>query len=910
MPRLRGRDAELDLLVGLTQSLDAGASTLLIEGEPGIGKSALLAEVADAARLTGLAVLEATGVQSESTLPFAALHQLLRPLQARIENLPDPQRESLSASFGLASGTADVFLNALGTLTLLAEAGADEGVVAIVEDAQWLDPGSRTVIEFVLRRLGAESVAVILSARSGELSVADFPGSPRMALGPLSAVDAALVIADHAGRLSFERRRAVQEQAVGNPLALIELAGAADADADPAALSPAIPLTDRLELAFAARYESLPESVKAVVLIAALNQSDSLSEVFAAASALTGAPLDEADVDAAVEAGLVTTGRGRIAFRHPLVRSAVRQAGGERRVREAHRALASVIERVPDRHVWHLAAAATDPDEQLAETLDAIAQRVAQQGDLGAAEATYRRAAELSSTPEASANRLLAAAELAAQAGRTETATELLAHVDALDAGPVAHARSSLLHEFLPDGALRVGRDIRPVLAAVEALRVAGLGDPATDALCRVASLAWSTGMGAQADAAVLAMAARLEIAESDPRMLHILAFADPIGSGRVVRAACHELNSYAVRNADLSALIAFALGPVGALDDAVPFLRTAIEGLRRRGALRLLVETYLFRAWNQIHRSRFRAAASSADESARLAVDIGEPLLALPARLAIAAAEAPRGVVPDLRELLPEADHADELWIRPFLAMAQLALGSAHLARGEYDDAYLHSRRLVDESDPAYHSEFAIIGFVDVVEAAVHTGHVTEAREVVDRFERRFAGSDHDVVRSGLALAHPLVASLADAEAAFRDALEPGVVRMPFIRARVMLAYGRWLRRQRRIVEAREQLQASRDEFDRLDLPAWAEQAAGELRAAGVAVHTATASAREDLTPQELSIALLAAQGLTNKQIGERLFLSHRTIGTHLYAIFPKLGITSRDQIADVLASQIDDEI
>lgn len=910
MPRLRGRERELEALLSLTRSRAGGASTLLLEGEPGIGKSALLAEVRDTARLEGRTILEATGVQSESSLPFAALHQLLRPLQAGIERLPAPQRESLSASFGLTSGSADVFLNALATLTLLAEAGGEEGVVAVVEDVHWWDPGSRTVLEFVVRRLGTESVTTLMSARSGELSVGDFTGVPRMTLGPLAAADAAAVIADRAATLSPEKRRAVQEQAVGNPLALIELAATAEADPATADLSPTIPLTDRLEQAFAARYESLPESVKAVLLVAALNQSDSLSEVFAAASALSDTALDEADVDVAVDAGLISTGRGRVTFRHPLMRSAVRQASGERRIRDAHRALASVIERVPDRHLWHLAAAATDADDQLADNLDAIADRVARQGDLGTAETTYRRAAELSSSVAAAANRLLAAAELVAQSGRTDAANDLLAQVDALDAGVVAQARSSLLHEFLPDGALRVGRDIRPVMAALDALREAGLREPAIDALCRVASLAWSTGMGAPADHAVLEMAGRLAIADDDPRMLHITAFADPIGSGAAVRAACHELNSYAMRNPDLSALIGFALGPVGALDDAVPFLRTSIDGLRRRGALRLLVETYLFRAWNQIHRSRFRAAASSADESARLAVDIGEPLLALPARLAIAAAEAPRGVVPDLRGLLPETDDADELWIRPFLAMAQLALGSARLARGEYDDAYLHSRRLVDETDPAYHSEFLIIGFVDFVEAAVHTGHLGEAREVVKRLDARFEGTDHDVAVSGLALARPLVAALGDAESAFQAALEPGAIRMPFVRARALLAFGRWLRRQRRVVEAREHLQAARDEFDRLDLPPWSEQAATELRAAGVVVHSAVPAAREDLTPQELSIAVLAAQGLTNKQIGERLFLSHRTIGTHLYAIFPKLGITSRDQIADVLTSELDDDV
>jgi DNA-binding CsgD family transcriptional regulator/tetratricopeptide (TPR) repeat protein len=908
LPRLVGRDQELSRLVGSTHGLDGGAVVVLLEGEPGIGKSALLSEVRDAARLEGRIVLEAVGVEAEASLPFAALHQLLRPLQARISDLPAPQRDSLHASFGLAGGGADVFLSALATLTLLAEAGADAHVVAIVEDVHWLDAGSRAVFEFVLRRLGSEPVAVLMSARTGALGAGAFPGVERMSLGPLAPEHAEALVAERAAHLPWDVRRQVQEQSVGNPLALIELAVAASAaDAGVRPASTEIPLTERLEQAFAARYRSLPESSKAVLLVAALSESESQAEVYAAASALTGTMMSDADLDVAVDGGLVVAERGRLTFRHPLVRSAIRQATLPGRLREAHRALASVIERVPDRHLWHLAAAVTEPDDDLADALAETADRVARQGDLGAAEAAYRRAAELSSDVEVRANRLLTAAELTASAGRTQAAEDLLARADDLDPGARTRARSDLLHEFLPHGALRVGRDIRPVMAALRTLADGGARESAIDALCRVASLAWSTGMGPDADRAVLDMARALSVEAHDPRMLHITAFADPLGSGAAVRAACRQFDTYALRSADLSALVAFALGPVGALDDAVPFLRTAVDGLRRRGALRLLVETYLFRAWNQIHRSRFRAAASSADESARLAVDIGEPLLALPARLAVAAADAPRGIVPDTAGLLPDTGGADDLWIRPFLAMAQVAFSSACLARGEYDEAYGHSRRLVDESDPAYHSEFLIIGFADHVEAAAASGRVPEARRVLERLEDRFAATDHDVVASGLALSRALVASVDDAEHHFRAALEPGAIRMPFVRARALLGFGRWLRRQRRIVEGRDVLNDARQEFERLELSRWAGKASAELRAAGVAVPAAPPDRHDELTPQERSIAMLAAEGLTNKQIGERMFLSHRTIGTHLYAIFPKLGIGSRDQIADALALQIE---
>lgn len=373
------------------------------------------------------------------------------------------------------------------------------------------------------------------------------------------------------------------------------------------------------------------------------------------------------------------------------------------------------------------------------------------------------------------------------------------------------------------------------------------------------------------------------------------------------MRAAIAEMPAAGLPH-ELALLFGMALGPTGGLEDAEPYLRVALAHLARRGALPRLVETQLFAAWNQLHRGRFLDAVASADESARLAIDIGEPLLALPARLTVAVAGAPSGIHADFDAMIPPDSGGDALWIRPFRAMRELAQGSALLADGDYEGAFAHTSRLLDPDSAAYHSEYAIIALADHVEAAVRTARMSEARAAVAGFEETAALSAHQVLHAALAFARALVARPSEAERAFEHAFDGPISVMPFLHARLELAYGSWLRRQRRIAQARPHLQAAHDAFTSVRAEPWALKAVVELGAAGV--QTAETPARGSaavLTPQEHRIATLVAEGLTNRQIGERLFLSHRTVSTHLHTIFPKLGITSRDQLATLLEPRVE---
>jgi hypothetical protein len=432
---LLGRDAEVELLEGIQE----GGGALVLSGEPGIGKSRLLAVAAALARERGFTVLTATGVQSEAHLAFAGLHQLLRPLRFRTADLPAAQRATLDAAFGLSQEQApERFRIAMAVLDLLGEAAAGAPLLVVAEDAQLLDRSTMEVLAFVARRLQSDPIVLLAAVREGYPSLLVDAGVPKYRLGGLALAEAMTLLDASAPRLSPVIRGRLLSEAAGNPLALMELPITA-ARLEPVA-SGSLPLTQRLEQAFAARVSDLPQATRLLLLVAALSDGERLSEILEAAGAVAGRTVGVDLLEPAAEAAIVDLDLRSVRFRHPLIRSAVCQSASVVQRRRVHEALAEVLRAEPDRRVWHRAALASGTHEQIANELEEAASRARRRGALAVAVTALQRAAELS-PPRQRARRLLAAAELAFELGQRDLVMPILREVEHLDPDPIERAR-------------------------------------------------------------------------------------------------------------------------------------------------------------------------------------------------------------------------------------------------------------------------------------------------------------------------------------------------------------------------------------------------------------------------------------------------------------------------------------
>ena len=422
VPELLGRDDELARLYHLVDAIGERGGALVVRGEAGIGKSALLAAARERALQQGATVASTTGTLSEAPLAFAGLHQLLLPLLGRVGLLPDPQRRALETAFGMANGAAsDVFLIALATLGLVAERAAEAPLLCVVEDAHWLDRPSAQVLEFVARRVESDPAILLFAVREGLPSSFDEAGLPELRLAGLDE-DASSALLDLApATLPPDLRRRILEEAAGNPLALIELPAAAAELGTSAPPSGPLPLTARLEQTFTSRLTNLSADVQRLLLLAALDDVD-----LAALSRAAETSVEPDGLSTAVAAGLGTLESGRFRFRHPLIRSAVEQAATPEELRHAHAALAEALADEPDRAVWHRAAAASGPDEEVALALEAAAERATLRGGGDVAVAAYERSAELTAEPHRRALRLFRAGDLALELGHSRDGVRLL----------------------------------------------------------------------------------------------------------------------------------------------------------------------------------------------------------------------------------------------------------------------------------------------------------------------------------------------------------------------------------------------------------------------------------------------------------------------------------------------------
>ena len=909
-----GRDAGLTRLCALVDPVPQASQVLLVTGEAGMGKTVLLADAAGRARSAGMRVLSVTGRESESRLAFAGLHQLLRPVLSSAAGLPGRQSQALLGALGLAAEPVapDPLLTGVAVLTLLSDLSERSPVLVVADDAHWLDRSSLDTLAFAGSRLDAERVVLLVGAR-GQAPPPGFDrGFPELHLQPLSVADAGRLL-DRQTRPPRGRARAqVLAQAAGNPMALIELAKVI-AD-DPAAsrrwAAEPLPLTDRLRAVLTSRFAALPEPAQAALLLAAVADGPDLG-----AAVGRGSGSDARVLAPAEELGLVQVDRTGLRFSHPLVRSAIYHSAPFAQRAAAHRQLAEALHDRPDRRAWHLAAATLQPDEQVASLLEATATEAQRRGGAAAAALAMERAAELSPEPEDQARRLVAAASAAVPAGQGDWVQDLATRALAVSADP--ELRLTARHNA--GWALAYsGRRSAAFPALISVAEEASRDQPALawDALADAAIVAYHSGAPASRQA-ISRLLGLLESqgpptaghglrADTGPHRLWIQACTQPFGKrGELVRY---------LRQISRSPLEEPALWRTGSaawlLDEsdlAITLLQDAMQRLRAPGTQGTSGPGLTALGWAYIDTGRWDEALEAAAEAADLAEANQMELVAAAADLIAATVLALRGDSGAARRhadrALANADLAESGLLA---ARARRALGIAALADGRHLLAFTQLRQLFSEEGVPVHNIFSYLGVADIAAAAVRADRRMEGQDVIERALSHLDGMASPRLEQLIARTRGILAGPDGAEAHFDKALsDPAGDQWPFERAQLRLDHGEWLRRRRRINDAKPVLTEALGTFRRLRARSWAQRAQAELRACGVAVTGAPAEpdALGELTPQQRQIVRLASDGLTNREIGDRLFLSPRTVSSHLYRSYPKLGVAGRHQLRDVVA-------
>ncbi|HEU5388207.1 MAG TPA: AAA family ATPase [Streptosporangiaceae bacterium] len=905
--KLHGRDREQQVIDGLLASARAGRSgVLVVRGEAGIGKTALLEYAAAAA--DGMLVLRAAGVETEAELAFAGLHLLLRPVLDKVGTLPGPQATALHGALGMADrGSQDRFLAGLAVLSLLSELAEVQPVLCLVDDAHWLDAASSGALLFTARRLEAEGVVMVLAARDGPPPFAA-PGLCELPLAPLAPAQAGRLLDERAVHLAPALRGRVLTEADGNPLALVELATALISDSAPAGTGP-LPVTHSVRELLADQIRQLGEPTALLLLLAAAEATGDLTHVLPAAGALsTGADA----LAAAERAGLVAVNQDRLVFRHPLVRAAAYHGAPLALRQAAHRALADALDGQPDpdgRRAWHRAAAATGRDESVAAELVQSAERSRGRGGYAAVSAAYERAAQLTPAGRVRARRLLAAASAAADAGQPDRAERLAAQAQQLTDDDLLRAEITLLRmTSVP----RNQRERIAELAAAVALIGPRYPDRAAQMICLALQAATARTepeltrrLVAQFDELPLPPGTRLE------PMHEAMVFRARFMAGHpgidvaflrdCVAAIRRDPDGAAPAARVHASVVAFWLGD----HETTREISAALAAdCRRHGMVGWLAGTLQGVVAAQIVLGEWTAARASAHEGLKLARDLDQlPRAAfLSAMLALLAAltgdeDGCRAWMAEHHRLGGSA-RLQRKWRAQYLALADLAHGRFGQAR----DRLAGIPRIWQTGVDHLHHP-------DMVEAGARSGDPDLAGQALAAFEVWVNLTGQPWARAVAHRCRALVSDDPQAEPHYRAAItgHQGDGR-PFEQARTHLVYGEWLRRQRRRGDARLHLATAHQIFTELGAAAWAERAASELAAAGAAPAgraPGPAGIVSRLTPQELQVVQLAAEGLSNRDIGAQLFLSPRTVGYHLYKAYPKLGVGSRTELARLLSRE-----
>jgi DNA-binding CsgD family transcriptional regulator len=907
---LQDRRSECGTLERMLEGVRAGRSgALVVRGVPGVGKSALLNYLVE--RASGCRVVRAAGVQSEMELAYAGLHQLCAPMLDRLERLPGPQRKALGVAFGLSEGHApDRFLTGLAVLGLLAEVAEEQPLVCVVDDAQWLDRASAQALAFVARRLVAESVSLVFAVREpGE----ELTGLPELEVEGLGNFDARVLLGSVLrGPLDERVRDRIVAETHGNPLALLEL---------PRGLSPvelaggfglpdAPALSGRIEDSFRQRVQRLPAATRRLLLVAAAEPVGEPGLVGRAAERL-GVGLDAAEP--AVAVGLWEFG-ARVRFRHPLVRSAVYRAASPEERQSAHRALAEATDAQvdPDRRAWHRAHATPGPDEDVAAELERSAGRAQARGGLAAAAAFLERAVVLTPTLARRAERALAAAQITYQAGALDAALGLLATAESGPLNELERAQVDVLRAQITFASGR-GSDAPPLL-----LKAAKRLEPLDVRLAReiyieaLAAAIFAGRFGSRRGVLEVAEAARAAPAAPQPPRA-----ADLLLDGLAVLTT----NGYAAGTPMLKrALSAFRSDDISS-EESLRWLRFAcrtamdlwddetwevlatryVQLARDAGAHTVLPIASSNRIVVHLLAGELAAAGSLLEEARAVTEATGSNLASFDTVVAVSLA-AWLGREGELSELIEAG--MDQVVVRgEGVGLSVLHWASAVLYNGlgRYEEALNAAQEASAHSDELLFSSW---GLVELVEAAARSGKAEPAADALRRLSETTRASGTDWARGIEACSRALLSEGEDAENLFREAIDR--LRRTRVRAalaRAHLLYGEWLRRERRRVDAREELRTAHELFTEFGMEAFTERARVELLATGETARRRAVKTSDRLTAREAHIARLARDGLSNPEIGSRLFISPRTVQYHLRKVFAKLDISSRNQLHQVLS-------
>lgn len=908
--RLLGRRRECAVVDDLLQAArDGQGAAMVLRGEPGIGKSALIEYARASAQ--GFRVISVAGVEAETELAFGGLHQLCAPLLDRFAQLPAPQRAALETAFGMSAGSPpDRFLVGLAVLSLLGDAAQDEPVICLVDDAQWLDEISAQTLSFVARRLVAERV-VMLFAERVPATRAFFERLPALQIVGLADHDARALLQTVApGQLDIRIREQILAEARGNPLAILEL----PRDRTPLSAADPVgtdgqPLASRIETGFLHRIETLAPATRQLLLVAAAEPVGDAALLQRAGERM-GIDVDEAAREAE-NAGLVTR-RGMVRFRHPLVRSAAYRGATPQERRRAHQALADAIDPAsdPDRRLWHLASAAPEPAESVATQMEQAASRSMERGGVAAAAAFLDRASRLTPDPAQRGKRALAAAQAKSQAGAYDEALELLDIASLSPLSAYDEARTDLVRGRLQFFSRSAAKGLPLLLSAAE--RLERFDPKLAKETYRDAMYAALTagklagGSIGQVASAVLNMTISSEPTRADLLLVglsRVIADGYAAGLPQIQRA----LRSY--RTAALPPDEALGWLPLVCrvahnawdFDTWSSLSGSLVELARGTGALSVLPSALLLRLSNRVFAGELAVADALVSEAANVGDVTGSNVLAHYAAL----------VVDPWTGRESQALRTIQTVTDDFLLRGEGKVSTAtgwaaavlYNGLGRYDEAFDAARR-----GASYPTEMGLSSsaMVELVWAAAHLGRPGEATAEARRVVEMAAASGTDWALGTAALVTAMVGDERDADGLYREAidrLERGGTRM-FV-ARAHLLYGEWLRRAGRRSEARRNLDLAHRMLSTFGAAAFAERARQELAAVGVQMPKPSqdASTGADLTQQEARIAQLAADGLTNPEIGAQLFLSAHTVEWHLRKVFSKLGISSRKDIGTRLA-------
>ena len=904
-PTLRGRRDECALLDGLLAGARGGHSgVLVLRGEAGFGKTALLEHAVESA--SDLTVLRAMGVEAEVELAFAALHQLCAPVLGGLDRLPGPQSDALAITFGLETGPVpDRFLVGLATLSLLSEAAQERPLLCVVDDAQWLDRASGQALAFAARRLLAEAVVVLFAARTPTDALA---GLPELVVEGLEDADARMLLASVIpGRLDDRVADQLVAEAHGNPLALLELPRGLSASqlAGGFGLPRALSLEGRIEESYRVRLEALPQDSRRLLLVAAAEPTGDPGLLWRAAERLH---ISSPVLDAAETAGLIEVDSRRVRFRHPLVRSVLYRAATPQERSQAHRALAEATDAQldPDRRAWHLAESTGGPDEDVAAELERAAGRARARGGWAAAAAFLERAAVLTPDPPCRARRALAAAQAKYASGAIADALTLLATAEAGALDDPERARVDLLRSQI---AFASRRDTDAPRLLLEAARKLESVDANLARATYLEALQAAGFAGRLARGAGVAEVSRAVLAgpppPRPPRPPDLLLqgraiqYTEGFAAGAPI---VKEALSGFLRDPDVPrrwlSLASYAAADVW--DDEIwrALSERGVESARRDGALTALPLALSHFAYVRAISGEV-ALAESLLEEIRAATDATGIPSHNYVELWVAAL---RGREDELAKLV-EATATDALARGEgfVLGITRQATAALNNGLGRYDVALAAVREAVDV-DP-----FDELGsprtMPELIEATVRCGERPLAERALERLAQSTRAGDTDWGLGVEACSRALLTDGHAADCLYREAIERlGRTRNRLPLARAHLLYGEWLRRERRRVDAREQLRTAHEMFTSMGTEAFAGRAERELLATGERVRRRNVETRDELTAQEAQIARLARDGLSNAAIGAHLIISPHTVAYHLRKVFSKLDITSRNQLGQVL--------